>query len=43
MASVDQASPQYICYCDEVTEDDIVAAMRAGADVYKRQIIDNRF
>ena len=31
-------SPKYICYCDEVTEDDIVAAMRAGADTVDKVI-----
>ena len=29
---------QYICYCDEVMEDDIVAAMRAGADTVDKVI-----
>ena len=32
-------SPKYICYCDEVTEDDIVAAMRAGADTVDKVIV----
>ena len=31
MESPADTKPKYICYCDEVTEDDIVAAMRAGA------------